>query len=181
MTSLLERFDKACKADYFLHYGTLLGHLRYQDILPWDDDLDVGVYDRDKLLQSDFQSVGLKIEPFFFGYKIFNLDDKKRFPFLDIFLYERSDGLPTNHSARKAFSDVYLPSDVYPLKRVKFSSIESWIPAKSNKLISSFYPDWRKQIVFSGSHRVPTGKYQLELTDEINQKISDYLKFLNRS
>ncbi|MBE6981887.1 MAG: LicD family protein [Ruminococcaceae bacterium] len=41
---LLREFDRVCKAldiPYFLFAGTLLGAVRHEDFIPWDDDLDV--------------------------------------------------------------------------------------------------------------------------------------------
>lgn len=53
--SILKMFDSFCKEHnirYFLGYGTLLGAVRYQKFIPWDDDVDVLVprEDYEKLL-----------------------------------------------------------------------------------------------------------------------------------
>ena len=56
LLDLLLEFDKVCKKHglkYFLVYGTLLGAVRHKGFIPWDDDVDVGMFraDYEKLLK----------------------------------------------------------------------------------------------------------------------------------
>lgn len=65
---LLERFDRVCKKHnlkYFVYYGTLLGAVRHQGYIPWDDDIDVAMFRDD---YEKFQLVASEEfkEPYFF-------------------------------------------------------------------------------------------------------------------
>jgi len=47
LIELAELFEEK-KINYFINFGVLLGLIRDGDILPWDDDIDLAVYEEDK-------------------------------------------------------------------------------------------------------------------------------------
>ncbi len=66
--NLLEYFDQLCREHnlrYFVDYGTLLGAVRHQGFIPWDDDIDIVMlrddYEKLKLIAQDEVS-----SPYFF-------------------------------------------------------------------------------------------------------------------
>ena len=47
---LLKSFDTLCaklNLQYWLMFGSLLGAVRHKGFIPWDDDLDVGMFHED--------------------------------------------------------------------------------------------------------------------------------------
>ena len=79
----------------FLIGGTLLGSVRNKKIIPWDDDIDLGIYTNntentiEELIKSEeFLLEKYKIKKTYFGARITDTENKS---FIDIFLYIKQD------------------------------------------------------------------------------------------
>lgn len=76
---ILNEIDKLCKKheiDYFLSSGTLLGAVRHEGFIPWDDDLDLGMTrdNYDKFIKVAYQELDASFflqinqtEPYYFN------------------------------------------------------------------------------------------------------------------
>ena len=73
ITRIMEKHD----IEYWVDGGSMLGAIRHGGIIPWDDDLDIGVMEENvyKLLttkfKKDLKNRGYNIVPYALGYKIF--------------------------------------------------------------------------------------------------------------
>ena len=97
---------------FWMHGGSLIGAVRHQGFIPWDDDVDVGMlrYDLNKLIEhlKDDEVYQISIayhndEKFSKGYQ-FKLRDERFCCFIDIFIFDYYSGNPETFADR--FSNV---------------------------------------------------------------------------
>ncbi|XP_046562334.1 uncharacterized protein LOC124271278 [Haliotis rubra] len=131
---------------YFLYAGALLGSYSHHGMIPWDDDLDIIVREKDKpLLLTFLQSLRPKYDHYTkwnVNWKLYHKKSPKagsktwKWPFLDIFFYlEKSSFIQDCKATQKKFNK----SDVFPLIKRPFMGMMLPAPRHTRKVLESTY------------------------------------------
>lgn len=136
---------------YFAICGTLLGVIRDREIIPWDDDIDIGILkeDMDKFNSIDFTKYNLSSYPASLENigKIYTDNDKSTY--IDVFVFEKNGDVYqyTGESARKAWPNEYFKSEeLFPLRYYQFGNISIAGPNKFEPYANRAWGNWRKPI-----------------------------------
>lgn len=88
-------FHEICEREgliYNIAFGTLLGAVRHRELIPWDDDIDLLIYHKDKIkldaILKEMEKFGYKIDISWKLIRIYATDKL----FIDLFLIEEEDG-----------------------------------------------------------------------------------------
>lgn len=185
---ILCMFDELCRKhdiNYYLAYGTLLGAVRHNGFIPWDDDIDVMLPRPEyKKLQNVLRESGLS-EDFTYG----DIDNKEYiYPFIKIFYknsYVKEDKLEDGSNESPIWIDAFpmdgLPSSSLLIKLVffihkiirKFSYVAIVNPVKVNgieKLATIIVKPFAKLI---GSNNI--SRFRSFLATKFNYNNSKYI------
>jgi len=158
MKDIDELFEKH-NIKYFVSDGTLLGSVRNNGQIPYDDDLDIstlpGEGEKIKSIENELNQLGyiLKIK-----YPDWYVIENKDLMCLDIF-HMRKVGNKfdyANQHARKAWPEFFFyEKELYPLNQsYQFGQIKVFGPKNAANYLSRSYGDnWKEYAIFSGNHR----------------------------
>lgn len=129
---------------YFIHYGSAIGTLRHDGFIPWDDDIDMVIWERDLQKTNEVLIKELDSERFFYHvpsadthpHVVFKTPDfendlkEKRAPFIDIFIMEsypetRGRRILVNSMVWMSVISLYVLDH---LNSVTFHKAFSWVP-----------------------------------------------------
>lgn len=209
---LYDTFEKALSVidgnelEYWIHSGTLLGAVRHEGPVPWDDDIDLCMWEDDakELLnhRAEFQKVGLDIYQDRTSIKIYKQDGphvrpkkfsfqvapglwfvrhkKERFPTIDVNPV-KEEGDKVVYAIPKARSiwpnKYYLKSEIYPRQHFPYGPMKVWGPLNPLGLFLRYFgPDWDKKARFTSHHAVGTGD---NFSFELTPQNREFLKRYN--
>ena len=169
--------------DYCVMFGVLLGILRHQDFIPWDDDIDIIIFDYEKFLdrcQQDLEDRGYVIQADIrdgvnCGCRIFHQDNSKSgltpelgFPWIGIWVHETNESNQISFPPEKIQYD---PEDFFPLQDQQFLGCTVKIPDNPVKVLNRYFgeEDWMEYCMPSildhrkgGPTEFPQVKYRLK-------------------
>ena len=149
LLNLWNEFTKKNNINYWACGGTLLGAIRHQGFIPWDNDIDVSI------MLSDFEKVKKKLDKHKtlsyiespFGLKLYI---ENKFPFIDIFICDYHDdssikfcgiiiGGKSTWTYDKRFPNQHIyENELYPLQEVKFENTTIMVPNSHKCLFRTF-------------------------------------------
>jgi hypothetical protein len=143
------------RVDYCVMFGTLLGLLRHDGVIPWDDDLDIIIFDADKFerrCRPQFEDRGYVVYDDTrvlggverrCGYRIHAErglpipGQTWKFPWLGV--WEPDIHGSTMTLPPEEFS--YSVDDFFPLERRRFLDFTVSVPRRPNEIVKQYYGD----------------------------------------
>jgi hypothetical protein len=173
------------KIRYFVDGGTLLGTIRNNGPILYDDDADISIFAEDAkkflALEEEINKLGYKL---IIKYPEWYVVTSKRVA-LDVFQIKKIGSIYrfANDSARLSWSRFFLYEDeVFPLRKHRFGGIEVSIPQDPETYLKRGYGlDCISHAVFSGNHRFGHIGRSLKVLVSDVQELREPAEYLEKS
>ncbi len=178
---ILKEVDRICQKNhitYYLSKGTLLGAIRHQGFIPWDNDIDIAMPREDYEKFLSIVSDQLKKE-----YVLLNEQSSNRyyFPFSKIVLVDNHGFINKGDKFDEQYSGPFM--DIFPIDYFHTDDSKEWNKTckKIQKIQKSLYlkcdvvkaKSWKERIQKWKSHFVSTHHYHRQLKKLMTKYSSD--------
>jgi len=171
---ILNCFTKS-NIPFWIIGGTTLGSVRHGEMIPWDDDADIGVFEKDmeKVLSINkvINNFGYEIVPHWRIFKFRKIGQE--YPFVDIFCYFEDNGTYyMNHiELRNMWKNEYYKYDeLFPLKLYKFGNLNLPGPNYPVDYLDRMYPKWQYMAYITYDHKNMENKNEEIKLDSNNEE-----------
>lgn len=146
---LLGEFNALCKEhniQYWINFGTLIGAIRHQGFIPWDDDTDLGIMrdDLDKLneivQQDNRYKISLVYDRFVHCRQVRFRYNKEDLPcFLDLFIYDWAPSTDNKRAEEQRVLRAQMVEEMDSDSELSFWKDEPYYSGDKNNLIQEHY------------------------------------------
>ena len=165
---LLDTFSKTMdkhNLTYMMYGGTLIGSLRHNDVIPWDDDIDVianysdmdQIWNIFKKMKPNYSIHKPKSQRFWKFYSKNSIKTKNdygwKWPFLDIWWYNKNENNTIKDWSCGWCKETFTPENLFPPVKRKLGPLSLYAPRDPRKFLQEAGYDWTKCVTRNWNHR----------------------------